>query len=81
MIGIGNPPSPKSTMKSLSPSILHAIEHLAQMVREGELAEFLSNASEFELASFFTRHESDIRTIAGMCRIVTRAVDEDDEQL
>jgi hypothetical protein len=68
-------------MTPVSPESLRAIEHLAHLIREGEMAQFLSRAGQAELAAFFTAHERDIRTIAGMCRIVTRAVDDADEQL
>lgn len=68
-------------MTAVSRHSLNVLQQLAALVRQGDIAEFLSEAPRAELADFFMAHEADIRTISGMCRIITRAVDEQDEQL
>lgn len=69
------------SMRAIPSTNLQAIRTLAKLIREDWLSEFLATASRSELASFFAAHEADIRTISGMCRILTRSVDEADEQL
>lgn len=68
-------------MASVSQASIDVLRQLGVFVREGDIAEFLAEATQSELADFFKAQEVDIRTIAGMCRILTRAVDENDEQL
>lgn len=68
-------------MTSVSRQSLNVLQQLAALVRDGDIAGFLSEAPRAELVEFFMAHEADIRTISGMCRIITRAVDDEDEQL